>query len=41
MCRLIVQAEPKGVAFENRSGAYVRYVSTGSAESGGVQASLT
>lgn len=40
MCRLFVQAETKGAAFEHRSAAYVRYVSTGSAESGGLQAGM-
>jgi hypothetical protein len=32
------QAETKTVGFENRSGAYIRYVSTGSGETGRLQA---
>ncbi len=34
------QGEPKMVAFENRSGAYFRYVSSGSAESRHLQAAM-
>ena len=35
------QAEPKVVGFENRSGAYIWYVSTGSGENRRLQAGLT
>ena len=35
------QGEPKMVDFENRNGAYFKYVSTGSAESRHLQAAIT
>ncbi len=41
MCRDSGQAQPRMVAFENRSGAYLKYVSTGSAESRRSQAGIT
>ncbi|PBC11397.1 hypothetical protein CK230_04955 [Mesorhizobium sp. WSM3859] len=41
VCRDSGQAEPKMVAFENRSGADIESVSTGSAESHRLQAGIT
>ena len=35
------QAEPKTAGFENRSGAYLKYVSTGSAGTRRLQAGIT
>ncbi len=40
LCGELGQGEPKTVVFENRSGAYFQYVSTGSAESCGLQAAI-